>query len=167
MNTIYNFGDPVLYAGHHAIVLASYTSNEYEVAFTDKIGDGPGYWKTAIAKREELQAHRATMTPDTTIEQQARREAEERYPDDLDPAKGQWMYRDITGTEKCYTSATCLMKRQVCMETLIAERSKPQPSVDQIMSCIDNYFGDSRFEVPWDILDRGELRDRLTTLLNK
>jgi hypothetical protein len=42
--------------------------------------------------------------------------------------------------------------------------AKTQPSVEEVMDCMDNYFGDSRFEVPWDILDRGELRDRLTKL---
>lgn len=103
------------------------------------------------------------MTPDTTIEQQARKEAEAKYPGnrpDFNPLRRD----EVPISATALGHSVILTQREAYAAALIAERSKPQPSVDALMSCIDNYFGDSRFEVPWDILDRGELRDRLAKL---
>ncbi len=52
-----------------------------------------------------------------------------------------------------------------------AQDAQPSsPTVDQIMEVVDDYFDDARFDIPWDILHRGEgkdiLRARLTKLLN-
>ena len=60
------------------------------------------------------------MTPDTTIEEQARREAEAKYPIKFWP------------TSPAGTMALSLemARREAYSSALIAERSKPQPSVD-------------------------------------
>lgn len=94
-----------------------------------------------------------------TLMQQCRREAEERYPMPVFES-GNYVHT----TDVALAHAVVSARQESHAAALYAERSKPQPSVDALMSCIDNYFGDSRFEVPWDILDRGELRDRLAKL---
>ncbi len=42
--------------------------------------------------------------------------------------------------------------------------------VEEVMQCIDDYFYDARFDIPWDILHRGEgkdiLRARLTAAID-
>lgn len=58
------------------------------------------------------------MTPDETIEQQARREAEERYPTHY-------------GQRESWAEHIATFEREAYAAALIAERSKPQPSVDE------------------------------------
>ena len=80
-----------------------------------------------------------TMTPDTTIEEQARREAEAKYPMDH------------------YTHQ---VMREAYISALVAERSKPQPSVEEVMEVVMQWL--------WERSSKAvELRERLTKLFSK
>ena len=84
------------------------------------------------------------MTPDETIEQQARMEAEARYPYAIPGVLDDWERRNcING----YAAA------------LIAERSKPRPSVEEIMAIVGPLCLGEATE--------RHITDRLTKLFNK
>ena len=96
------------------------------------------------------------MTPDT-IEQQARREAEAKYPPAWGPSPG--------GLSVDHNH----VQRRVCYETLVAERSKPQPSVEEVMREVWTWAMDARMvnaqTEPYYL--NSDLRDRLTKLFAK
>ena len=85
-----------------------------------------------------------TMTPNTTIEEQARREAREAW---MNNSKSIDMYTAPEDWKAGYAAA------------LISERSKPQPSVEEVMEVVKE-------EVSHEP-DRWRVLSRLTKLLNR
>ena len=100
------------------------------------------------------------MPPDTTIEEQARMEAEAKYPERSRNGVNE------SGHVFTYTDKR-LLEREAYAAALIAERSKPQPSVDEVVAICREEFEKARTAYfPPTVFERS-LRDRLTKLLNK
>lgn len=93
------------------------------------------------------------MTTDENIEQQARREAEAKYPTHY-------------GQRESWAEHIATFEREAYAAALIAERSKPQPSVDieVIQQELEAWLKTCGSPIPCHDEYMDDLRDRLTKL---